>query len=370
MRSATLSLAVLLAFGSLATFAGAQTFAPPVAYPTGAAAPNGVALGDLNGDGHLDVVVANSSVVGTVGVLLGNGDGTLQPAVTYAAGSYPEFIALADFNKDGHLDLAVADRGIGISGYVNILLGNGDGTFQSPVAYGPFVDAFSLAIADFNHDGALDIVVADVSTGSLLLGNGDGTFRLGTPIGVSDAVFFAVADFNKDHKLDLAAADNTGQLVSILYGNGAGRFTLSSSYSTSTPPIALTAADLNGDGIPDIAIADEAVNNLNSNVTVLESSASGYIATKYPYGHEPRLILAKDINHDGKLDLITENEFNGTVDIFINKGKGLFRPPIILSDGALTAASVAVGDLNGDGKLDIVVTDGMIPGDVHVMLQN
>jgi hypothetical protein len=354
----------------LSTLASAQKFAAPVAYPTGASAPNGVALGDLNGDGHLDVVVANSGVLGTVAVLLGNGDGTLQPAVTYAAGAYPEFIALADFNKDGHLDLAVANRGIGMSGYVNILLGNGDGTFQSPVAYGPFVDAFSLAIADFNRDGALDIAVADVSSGSLLLGNGDGTFHLGAPVGVSDAVFFAVADFNKDHKLDLAAADNTGQIVSILYGNGAGQFTLSSSYSTSTPPIALAAADFNGDGIPDIAIADEAVNNLDSNVTVLESSAGGYVATKYPYGHEPRLVLAKDMNNDGRIDLVTENEFNGTVDIFINKGKGVFRPPIVLSDGALTAASVAVGDLNGDGKQDIVVSDGMIPGAIHVLLQN
>ena len=153
----------------LSSAISAQTFQSPVAYPTGASAPNGVALGDLNGDGRLDVVVANSDVLGTVAVLLGNGDGTLQPAVTYAAGSYPEFIALADFNKDGRLDLAVANRGIGISGYVNILLGNGDGTFQSPVAYGPFLDAFSLALADFNRDGALDIVVADVSSGSLLL---------------------------------------------------------------------------------------------------------------------------------------------------------------------------------------------------------
>jgi hypothetical protein len=348
----------------------AQTFQSPVAYPTGAPAPNDVALGDLNGDGHLDVIVANSDVSGTVAVLLGNGDGTLQPAVTYAAGSYPEFIALADFNKDGRLDLAVANRGIGMSGFVNILLGNGDGTFQSPVAYGPFLDAFSLAIADFNRDGALDIVVADVDTGSLLLGNGDGTFRRGDPIGIPDAVFFAVADFNKDHKLDLVAADNTGQIVSILYGNGEGQFALSSSYATSTPPIALAVADLNGDGIPDIAIADEAVNNLDSNVTVLESSGGSYVATKYPYGHEPRLILAKDMNHDGRIDLITENEFNGTVDIFINKGKGVFRPPIVLSDGALTAASVAVGDLNGDGKMDIVVSDGMIPGNIHVLLQN
>jgi hypothetical protein len=355
---------VLLSFSSTAS---AQIFLPPVAYPTGAPAPNGVALGDLNADGHLDVVVANEDSPGTIAVLLGNGDGTLQSAVTYAAGAWPQFVVLADFNKDGHLDVAVANRAIGGSGWVNIFLGNGDGTLQSPVSYGPFNDAFSLAVADFNRDGVLDIAVADISSGSLLLGKGDGTFLSGTPIGASAPVFFAVADFNRDHKLDLASAFNTGSKIQILNGNGLGAFTLKSTFAVSTPPIALAAADLNGDGIADIAAADEAVNNLHSNVTVLESSSRGYVRTKYPYGDEPRLILAADINRDGKLDLVTENEFNGTVDIFINKGNGVFNPPIVLQDGAITAASVAVGDLNGDGKLDIVVTDGQ--SNVHVLLQ-
>ncbi|HXN57306.1 MAG TPA: VCBS repeat-containing protein, partial [Candidatus Angelobacter sp.] len=109
------------------------------------------------------------------------------------------------------------------------------------------------------------------------------------------------------------------------------------------------------DGIPDFASADEAVNNLGSNVTVFESSSAGhYVKRKYPFGDEPRLIVAADINLDGKLDLVTENEFNGTVDLFLNSGNGVFRSPEVLHDGGITAASVAVGDLNGDGKPDIV----------------
>jgi hypothetical protein len=346
-----------------------QVFLPPVAYPTGALAPNGVAVGDLNGDGKLDVVVANADRAGTVAILIGNGDGTLGSALTYPAGSYPEFVALADFNHDGHLDLAVGNRAIGGPGHVNILLGNGDGTLQKAVSYGPFTDAFSLAVADLNGDGILDMAIADVSSGSLLLGKGNGTFRLGAPIGASGAAFFAVADFNGDHKPDLACAFNTGSSVQLLTGNGTGKFSLRSTFSVSTPPIALVAADLNGDGVPDIAIADEAVNNLHSNVTVLASSAHGYVRARYPFGDEPRLILAVDVSGDGKLDLVTENEFNGTVDIFINQGNGVFGTPIELQDGAITAASVAMGDLDGDGKPDIVVTDGQIPGDVHVLLQ-
>jgi hypothetical protein len=345
----------------------AQTFERPVPYLTGALAPNGVALGDLNGDGRLDVVVANTDLSGTVAVLLGNGDGTLQAAVTYPAGNYPEFVILADFNGDGHVDVAVGNRAIDGPGWVSILLGNGDGTLRPAVPYGPFTDAFSLASGDFNEDGALDIAVADTSSGSLLLGKGDGTFSVGSPIGASNAVFFAVADFNGDGKLDLASAYNSGSTIQLLTGNGKGAFTLRRSYDVATPPIALVVADFNGDGVPDFAAADEAVNDAGSNVTVFESSAGEYVKKKYPYGDEPRLIVAADMNQDGKIDLVTENEFNGTVDLFINSGEGAFLSPIVLHDGSITAASVAVGDLNGDGKPDIVVTDGQ--SHVHVLLQ-
>lgn len=369
MRHRSTSLFVLLVGTILSTALWAQKFERPVPYLTGAPAPNGVALGDLNGDGRLDVVVANTDVSGTVAVLLGNGDGTLQTAVTYPAGAYPEFVILADFNRDGHLDVAVGNRAIGGSGWVSILLGNGDGTLRPPVSYGPFTDAFSLATGDFNQNGALDIAVGDTSSGTLLLGNGDGTFSTGRPIGASNAVFFAVADFNGDGKLDLISADNSASTIQLLTGSGKGTFKLKSSYLVPTPPIALVAADFNGDGIPDFAAADEAVNNAGSNVTIFESSATGYVKRKYPYGDEPRLIVAADINQDGKLDLVTENEFNGTVDLFLNSSNGAFQSPIVLHDGGITAASVAVGDPNGDGKPDIVVTDGQIPGHVHVSLQ-
>jgi hypothetical protein len=368
MRSSR-TLAVLLSCVLSSVVVWGQKFHSPVGYSTGAPAPNGVALGDLNGDGHLDVVVANDDQNGTIAVLLGNGNGTLQPAVKYAAGSYPEFVVLADFNNDGHLDVAVANRAIGGPGYVNVLLGNGDGTFRTAVSYGPYTDAFRLAVADFNNDGALDIAVADTASGSLLLGNGDGTFRAGSPIGASNTLFFAVADFNGDGKLDLISAFNSGDQIQLFYGNGEGAFTLHSTYKVGTPPIALVAVDLNGDGIPDFASADEAVNNADSNVAVFESSNGSYVRKEYPYGDEPRLIVAADITNNGELDLVTENEFNGTVDLFMNQGNGNFTRPEILKDGGITAASVAVGDLNGDGKPDIVVTDGQIPGHVHVLLQ-
>ncbi len=356
----------LAAFFTLASFGfAAVRFRPPVPYTTGALAPNGVAVGDLNGDGIPDVVVANTDNPGTIAVLLGNGDGTLKPAVTYSAGQWPQFVLLADFNHDGHPDVATANRAIGTSGQVLIFLGNGDGTLQAPVTYGPYTDAFSLAVGDFNHDGRLDIAVADTASGSLLLGTGDGTFNYGSPIGATNAVGFAVGDFNRNHNLGLVSADNSGSQIQIFSGNGHGAFTLTASYPVSTPPIALAAMDLNGDGIPDIAVADEAVNNADSNMTVFLSSSNSFVATEHPYGDEPRWIAFGTFN--GRPDIVTANEFNGTIDLFLNAGKGVFGIPIVKSDGSTTAAGMALGDFNGDKKTDIIVTDGQ--SHVWVLLQ-
>ena len=183
-------------------------------------------MGDFNGDGIPDLATANGGVESfmappdsTVGILLGNGDGTFQPAQTFAVGPAPLALAVADFNGDGHLDIAAAD-----STGISILLGNGDGTFQPAQTYA--AQEGSLVVADFNGDGHVDIAT---SGGSILLGNGDGTFQAAQTFASSPGYSLAVGDFNGDGVPDIAftfVAPTAGYqgTLAILLGNGDGTF--------------------------------------------------------------------------------------------------------------------------------------------------
>ena len=134
-----------------------------------------MAVGDFNGDGKADLAVANYGS-DNVSVLLGNGNGTFQAAVNYAAGTSPHSVAVGDFNGDGKADLAVANYG---SNNVSVLLGNGNGTFQAAVNYAAGTSPCSVAVGDFNGDGKADLAVANYGSNnvSVLLGNGNGTFQ-------------------------------------------------------------------------------------------------------------------------------------------------------------------------------------------------
>ncbi|MGC2497803.1 MAG: VCBS repeat-containing protein, partial [Acidobacteriaceae bacterium] len=174
--------------------------------------PLGIAYGDFNGDGKLDLAVTNS-VSGTVSILLGNGDGTFQTQSVYDAGTYPRDIVAGDFNGDGKLDLAVSTWGPGpmtghwSGGPMYVLLGNGDGTFQAPVVVNSQLNqSKGLVVADFNGDGKLDLAVSNPTeaTISILLGNEDGTFQAPQTYAVgSEPEGITVGDFNNDGNLDL-----------------------------------------------------------------------------------------------------------------------------------------------------------------------
>ncbi len=346
--------------------------------------PSAVAVGDFNGDGSPDLVTANR-FSNDVSVLLGNGNGTFQPAQNFAVADLPVSVAVGDFNGDGKLDIVTANGpSLGpfpAVGTVSVLLGNGDGTFQKAQTFTlPNVianqapqSALSVAVGDFNHDGKLDLAVTAQASFHLggfkgfidvFLGQGDGTFKIAsvTPINSSEPAGIALADFNGDGNLDVVTGSR-GNYVSILLGQGDGTLR-----ETNDPNVALfpsfssvAVGDFNHDGIPDLVTAGGG--NINGTfqegVSVLLGNGNGTFQAPQilALGGEPLALGVGDFNHDGNLDIVTADFNPNTVSVLLGNGKGTFQAlfsfPLTFFPKAL-----AVGDFNRDGFPDLAVPDG------------
>jgi hypothetical protein len=332
--------------------------------------PHSVAANDFNEDGINDIATAN--LMGSdVSVLIADGNGGYVPAVHYPTGDSPTWIVAGDVNGDGHVDLVTADLG---GGTVSILLGDGSGAFAAAQSYGvggTFESPYAVALGDANNDGTLDIATANTNISnesiSYLAGNGDGTFADAVMLPIGDAGYYSpqsvlLSDVTGDGNADIVTANLGADNVSVLAGDGTGNFAAATHFATDPGPVDVVAGDLNGDDIVDLVT----VNQSGQDVSVLTGSGGGAFATaaSYPIYFDVANDLYKpwawgvalgDIDGDGWLDIVTANTQNDTVTVLQNQ-VGTFGSFAVFGTGALPGA-VAIADMDGDGHLDVVTSN-------------
>lgn len=344
--------------GSLMGLAGDGTFAPQRTFTlSGAGRP---ANGDLNGDDREDLVVL---VAGQPQILIGNGDGSFQAPISYAGGGTSANVSLADLNRDGSVDFLLPDLGV-----VHVLMNNGDGTFAARRSYTGPINGLGVQTGDFDEDGAVDLLVIDSSVGSssvsMLRGNGDGTFKARVTFGLGgQGSSVMVGDLNRDSNLDFYAVLQSGQLE-VFLGNGDGSFKTRGSYSGggTTFPV---YTDLNGDYILDHSGVDFYTGNVM--VALGNSDGSFRASVAFATGPSPFNLSASDLNGDGSMDLVASNSGNGTASVLLNNGDGSFKAAATYAN----ALRIRLGDFNEDGVTDMVSTSsatntiGMFLGNIR-----
>lgn len=334
--------------------------------PATGAGTQGSAVGDFNQDGVPDLAVTNTAD-NTVSVLLGNGDGTFQTQVAYPVGIGPMGIAIGDPNGDGISDLVVVNAFDGSQpGTVSVLLGTGDGTFLPQTLFDTGIAPAEVALGDFNNDGNADIAITNTSdnTLSVLLGNGDGAFQTQVLYPVGQGPIGVVAgDINADGTPDLIVANDGDGEVGVLLGNGDGTFQSEAVYAVGNGALAVALGDFNGDGAPDLAVTEA-----GGVAHLLLGNGDGTFQAEVPYsvGADPKTLAVGDFDGDGLSDLIVANETDSTVSVLLGNGDGTLQPQVTYQVGE-GPVSVTVADFNGDGVLDIE-TANSVTNDATVLL--
>jgi Flp pilus assembly secretin CpaC len=325
---------------------------PRTDFPVGHS-PSAIAVGDFNGDGKLDLAVANKGD-NAVSILLGNGDGTFQSQRTFATGVGPDAIVAGDFNGDGKLDLAVANF---TDNTISILLGNGDGTFTAGRTITGVNSPAAMVSGDFRNAGKLDLAVLDQANGlvSVLLGNGDGTFanKIDTSVGRSPSAL-VTGDFNGDGKTDLAVTNSGSNSVSVLLGNGDGTFFKRIDFGTGVGPSAVAATDFNGDGRLDLAVT----NKIDNTLSIFLGNGDGTFGapTSFKTDAGPTALLAESFASSTFTDLVVVCESANTIDVFLGLGNASFATPLTVPTGNSPVAA-AKGDFVGNSLLDLAVAN-------------
>jgi len=338
--------------------------------------PGSIAIADVNRDGKPDIIVANTEDE-TVTVLLGDGKGHFAPAPgsPFACGRGPNDIAVADMNGDGNPDLVIANTG---TPYITILLGDGKGRFapapHSPFATESYPHVHGVAAADFMGNGKPGVVTDSWGHNEILLIPGDGQGNLILPgkrfhTGKRPYQRLRSADFNGDGKPDVVTTDQDQNAVTILLGDGNGGFreAAGSPFPAGEAPWSLAIGDVNGDGKLDLAVIPydrDVTDPRHLGVTVLLGDGRGGFTKMLgsPFSLEgcrgPDRVAIGDVNGDGTADIVVTCAQNGRMMVYEGSHEGTFRvATVVVKTGW---SGLAVGDLKGDGKQEIVVSNGEV----------
>jgi hypothetical protein len=343
---------------------GTGNFDQPALFPLAGFGGRSISVGDFDGDGALDLAVThNCTCDSQVSVLLGAGNGTFGDAVAFDLGG--SAVTAADFDGDGRLDLAVADWG----SFVGVTKGVGDGTFLAArLLDDDLPHPQAVAVGDFNGDGSEDLAVVHrrsttlPGAGDLTLFPGTGTSDFGAPLDFAvgpQPSSLAVGDFNGDSRDDLAVANEGANTVSVLSGAPTGILGPASNFVVGGLATFVAAQDLNGDGHPDLAVATRAGElDPSGAVSVLLNTGSGTFggAGNFAVGSEPRSLAVGDLNGDGIPDLAVANRSTQDISLLLGSGNDLFQAAD--SFFARVLRFVAIADVNEDGRSDLLNADG------------
>ncbi|WP_173118323.1 FG-GAP-like repeat-containing protein [Paenibacillus qinlingensis] len=363
---------IVVLLGERPQLDGTLTFSEPIPIRVGAK-PSSITAGDINGDGNLDFVVTHSGN-GKVSVITNNGVLTAVTTTEYPVGNQPSTSVIGDLNGDGHADIVVVTTGD--SAGISVLQADGHGSFKDavkfkascPNSYVPALDdPYSLALADLDGDGDLDMAVgcSEATQVSILLNDSEGSSlslqavdRYAVKGSYSQVV---IADFNSDDKLDVVATNyeefgNNVNFAAILLGRGDGTLLASVNYEISgEEPVSVTSFDFDGDGNLDVATA----NYVSNDVSIMRGNGKGQFAAaeKYEVGNSPAELLSGDLNLDGKPDLVIANSGGNTITRLLNDGTGSFISENFVSstESSSKARTIAVADFNGDNTPDLAV---------------
>lgn len=302
-------------------------------------------VGDINHDQHPDLVVSDGASIVS---LINQGDGTFERVSQVAGTMSPLTTQLADMDNDGQQDL------FGVRDGIQILRGEAQGGFVTRAAYAPSLKSPSLTLADVNNDGRLDVVVGQSTANdvSVFIAEADGSLRSPTKIfGAGSPLIVRAGDFNADGKVDLAFSYHAGQRIGFVYGNGDGSFSARQDIETGHyQPITLEVADINGDGRDDIVTAGDV-----RNISVLLATPTGFapfIENQTEFGVTSLALV--DITGDGKVDVLSTEYSNHSFSVNPGVGDGtLLAPTRYVSTNSINRIHVA--DLDGDGIRDVIV---------------